>query len=198
MNFIHDDFLLDTQQAKVLFHDYAEDTPIIDYHCPLQPEQVSANKQFRNLYEVWLAGDHYKWRAMRSNGINERYCTGDASDWEKFEKWCETLPYALRNPLYHWTTDDPIHDLEHHKITAADKSFKTPMLPTWRRDRAMAVENALAYNKYLDRLAVVADININSFDDFGIFVSTMLKLISIHCAGIISVRSFNNDKRSCL
>ena len=82
MSFIHDDFLLDTEQARVLYHDYAKDLPIIDYHCHLHPEQVGNNKQFKNLYEVWLAGDHYKWRAMRSNGVDERYCTGDASDWE--------------------------------------------------------------------------------------------------------------------
>ena len=86
MNFIHDDFLLDTEQAKELYHHYAKHMPIIDYHCHLPPEQVGDNKQFRNLTEVWLAGDHYKWRAMRSNGIDERYCTGNASDWEKFEQ----------------------------------------------------------------------------------------------------------------
>ncbi len=203
MNFIHDDFLLDTEQAKELYHNYAKQMPIIDYHCHLQPEQVGDNKQFRNMTEVWLAGDHYKWRAMRSNGVDERYCTGDASDWEKFEKWCETVPYTLRNPLYHWThlelrkpfgitdrlldgsnakrtwdqcnellatpefsarglmiqanvkmvctTDDPIHDLAHHQKVAADTSFKSAMLPTWRPDRAMAVESAAAYNKYIDR-----------------------------------------------
>ncbi|MBN1379940.1 MAG: glucuronate isomerase [Gammaproteobacteria bacterium] len=103
MPFIHDDFLLDTSQARTLYHDYAKDMPIIDYHCHLPPGQVAENHQFRNLYEIWLAGDHYKWRAMRTNGVDERYCTGDSSDWEKFEKWAATVPYTLRNPLYHWT-----------------------------------------------------------------------------------------------
>lgn len=103
MTFIHDDFLLDSNQAKSLYHDYAKDMPIIDYHCHLPPDQVADDHQFRNLYEIWLAGDHYKWRAMRTNGVEERYCTGDASDWEKFQRWAATVPYTLRNPLYHWT-----------------------------------------------------------------------------------------------
>ena len=77
--------------------------PIIDYHCHLPPDQIAADKQFDNITQLWLYGDHYKWRAMRTHGIPERYCTGDASDWEKFEKWAETVPYTLRNPLYHWT-----------------------------------------------------------------------------------------------
>src|SRR5690625_3039168 len=98
MTFIDDDFMLDTEQAKALYHDYAKDLPIIDYHCHLPPEQVGENTQFDNLYQVWLAGDHYKWRAMRTNGVSEHYCTGDASDWEKFQKWADTVPYTLRNP----------------------------------------------------------------------------------------------------
>jgi glucuronate isomerase len=217
MKFIDDDFLLDTEQAKRLYHEYAASMPIIDYHCHLQPAQVAEDKQFRNLYEVWLAGDHYKWRAMRTNGVDERYCTGDASDREKFQKWCETVPYTLRNPLYHWThlelrrpfgitdrllsgktaqqtwdecndllarpdfsargimqkanvklvctTDDPIDDLQHHSSVAADKAFGTAMLPTWRPDKAMAVEDATAYNAYVERLEQAADMPISSFQD---------------------------------
>lgn len=218
MAFIHDDFLLDTPQAKNLYHDYAKDMPIIDYHCHLPPEQIADNHQFRNLYEIWLAGDHYKWRAMRTNGVDERYCTGDADDWEKFEKWASTVPYTLRNPLYHWThmelrkpfgitdrilnadtarsiwdecneklatpefsargvmqqadvrivctTDDPVDDLASHKKTAADKSFKIKMLPTWRPDKSMAVEiGAEQYNSYVDRLAEVSNIDIVNFSD---------------------------------
>jgi glucuronate isomerase len=103
MTFIDDDFLLDTEQSRRLYHEYAADMPIIDYHCHLPPAELGENRQFRNLTEIWLAGDHYKWRAMRANGVSEKYCTGDASDWEKFQKWCETVPYTLRNPLYHWT-----------------------------------------------------------------------------------------------
>ena len=101
--FIHDDFLLDSTPARRLYHDYAAALPIIDYHCHLPPAQIAADHRFANLSEIWLAGDHYKWRAMRTNGVAERYCTGDASDWEKFAKWAETVPRLLRNPLYHWT-----------------------------------------------------------------------------------------------
>lgn len=217
MTFIDDDFMLDTEQAKALYHDYAKDLPIIDYHCHLPPEQVGENTQFDNLYQVWLAGDHYKWRAMRTNGVSEHYCTGDASDWEKFQKWAETVPYTLRNPLYHWThlelrkpfgitdrllspetaksiwdecneklatpefrarglieqanvkvvctTDDPLHDLAHHRTVAADASFGAAMLPTWRPDRAMAAQDPVAYNQYVDRLGEVSDVDIRTFDD---------------------------------
>ncbi len=101
--FLDDNFLLDNKTAERLFHDYAKDQPIIDYHCHLPPDQIAANHRFSTLTQIWLNGDHYKWRAMRSNGVSERYCTGDASDWEKFEMWASTVPYTLRNPLYHWT-----------------------------------------------------------------------------------------------
>ncbi len=101
--FLDDDFLLKTDTARILYHDYAKNMPIIDYHNHLPPDQVLNDKVFENLTQVWLYGDHYKWRAMRTNGINERFCTGDASDYEKFEKWAATVPYTLRNPLYHWT-----------------------------------------------------------------------------------------------
>jgi glucuronate isomerase len=103
MSFIHDDFLLSTKTARRLFHQFAEDQPILDYHCHLPPQDVAANRQFRNLSEIWLEGDHYKWRAMRANGIAERYCTGDAPPEEKFRAWARTVPNTLRNPLYHWT-----------------------------------------------------------------------------------------------
>jgi glucuronate isomerase len=217
IKFMDDNFLLDTRQAEILYHEFAADMPIIDYHCHLPPEQIADNHQFRNLYEIWLAGDHYKWRAMRSNGVDERYCTGNASDWEKFEQWAATVPYTLRNPLYHWThlelkktfgirnklldsttakeiwdrcneklakpefstrgllqqskvkmvctTDDPVDDLSSHQKLAADKSFKGAMLPTWRPDKAMAVESAERYNQYLDRLEMASGITIKSFDD---------------------------------
>ncbi len=103
-SFINDDFLLQSDAAKELYHQHAEHQPIIDYHCHLNPEFIANDRQFDNLGQIWLEGDHYKWRAMRSNGIDEKYCTGkDTSDWEKFEKWAETVPYTMRNPLYHWT-----------------------------------------------------------------------------------------------
>ena len=101
--FLDENFLLDSQTAVRLFYDYAVEQPIIDYHCHLPPDQLANNHRFATLTQIWLDGDHYKWRAMRSNGVPERFCTGDASDWEKFEMWAKTVPYTLRNPLYHWT-----------------------------------------------------------------------------------------------
>ena len=99
-----ENFLLTTETAQHLYHDHAKKMPIIDYHCHLVPQMVAEDHKFRSITEVWLGGDHYKWRAMRTNGVPERYCTGaDTSDWEKFEKWAETVPYTFRNPLYHWT-----------------------------------------------------------------------------------------------
>lgn len=103
MSFIHEDFLLTTEHAKRLYHTYAKDQPILDYHCHLPPEDISSNRQFRNLFEIWLEGDHYKWRAMRANGVGEAYCTGDADPYEKFLAWARTMPNTLRNPLYHWS-----------------------------------------------------------------------------------------------
>ncbi len=102
--FMDNDFLLLTDMAKELYHEHAAKMPIIDYHCHLNPKEVAENKRFESITQMWLGGDHYKWRAMRSNGIDERYITGkDTSDWEKFEKWAQTIPYLFRNPLYHWT-----------------------------------------------------------------------------------------------
>ncbi len=101
--FIHDDFLLETPVAADLYHRFAANLPIIDYHCHLPVEQIAQDHRFRSITEIWLDGDHYKWRAMRANGVAERYCTGDASDWEKFLAWARTVPHTLRNPLHHWT-----------------------------------------------------------------------------------------------
>lgn len=98
------DFLLETQVAKDLYHNHAAKKPIIDYHCHLSPEQIANDHKFRSITQLWLGGDHYKWRAMRTNGVEEKYCTGEeTTDWEKFQKWAETVPYTFRNPLYHWT-----------------------------------------------------------------------------------------------
>ena len=102
-DFLDKDFLLKTPTAKRLFHDYAADMPIIDYHCHLSPKDIAEDRIFNNIAEVWLHGDHYKWRAMRTNGVHESFCTGDKSDLEKFEQWAATVPYTMRNPLYHWT-----------------------------------------------------------------------------------------------
>lgn len=101
--FMDEDFLLSTQTAQKLYHGHAEKTPILDYHCHINPEEIAKDRQFENITQVWLGGDHYKWRQMRSNGVDEKYITGDAPDREKFQKWAETLEKAIGNPLYHWS-----------------------------------------------------------------------------------------------
>ena len=101
--FLDENFLLKTKTAQRLYHEYAQSMPLIDYHCHLSPQQIAENIQFRNITDAWLSGDHYKWRAMRTNGVDESYCTGNKSDEDKFLKWAETVPYTMRNPLYHWT-----------------------------------------------------------------------------------------------
>ncbi|WP_321437085.1 glucuronate isomerase [uncultured Bacteroides sp.] len=215
-NFMDENFLLQTKTAQELYHDHAAKMPIIDYHCHLVPKMVADDHKFRSLTEIWLGGDHYKWRAMRTNGVAERFCTGtDTSDWEKFEKWAETVPYTMRNPLYHWThlelktafginkilnkdtareifdecneklalpeysargmmtrynveavctTDDPIDSLEYH-IATKNSGFATKMLPTWRPDKAMAVEVPADFRAYIEKLAEVSGVTINTFDD---------------------------------
>lgn len=102
-SFITDDFMLGNEVSKILYHQYAKNQPIFDYHCHLSPKDIAEDRQFENLSQIWLEGDHYKYRAMRANGIDEKYITGVATDFEKFAKWAETVPYTLRNPLYHWT-----------------------------------------------------------------------------------------------
>ena len=213
MSFITEDFLLTNNFAKTLYHAYAKNLPIIDYHCHLSPQDIASNRQFENLTKVWLDGDHYKWRAMRTLGIEEKYITGNASDKEKFNKWAQAVPYTLRNPLYHWThleliryfdihqlltadsasevyaissdklksesfrtrnlltqmkvevvctTDDPIDSLEHHQKIKREK-FSVQVMPAFRPDKAYAVENAKAYNSYMERLSQVTSVDIVSF-----------------------------------
>lgn len=213
--FIHENFLLQNETAVHLFHDHAKKLPIIDYHCHLNPQEVAEDHKFRSITELWLGGDHYKWRALRTNGVAEKFITGDASDWDKFQKWAETMPYCMRNPLYHWThlelktcfgidkvlnpdtakeiydecneklaspefsarnlmlhynveavctTDDPVDSLEYHK-QVKESGFKVKVLPTWRPDMAMTVENPSAYRDYIDKLAKVSGVSINCFDD---------------------------------
>ena len=100
--FMDQDFLLTTPTAQRLYHDYAEKMPIIDYHCHVDPREIFEDRRFENIYQIWLEGDHYKWRVMRSNGVDERYITGDAPEREKFQKFAEALPRAIGNPMYHW------------------------------------------------------------------------------------------------
>ena len=118
MTFINDDFLLTNDYARELYHQSAENQPIIDYHCHLVPKMIADNYQFADLTEVWLGGDHYKWRAMRGNGVPEEFITGKADGYAKFEKWAETVPYTMRNPLYHWT------HLELSRVFGVDKILK--------------------------------------------------------------------------
>jgi len=213
--FMDKDFLLHTETAKELYHNHAAKMPIFDYHCHINPKEIAEDKRFENITQIWLYGDHYKWRGMRTNGVDEKYCTGNASDWEKFEKWAETVPNTMRNPLFHWThlelkkffgidkvlspatakeiwdecnaklqlpeysargiirmanvhtictTDDPIDSLEYHQQIKAS-GFEVAVLPAWRPDKAMAVENVKTYNEYLDKLSTSANMKIASFAD---------------------------------
>jgi glucuronate isomerase len=212
--FITDNFLLQTEFAAVLYHDYAKNLPIIDYHSHLPQHQIANNYTFKSITDIWLKGDHYKWRAMRALGINEQFITGNANDEEKFMKWSYAVPYTMRNPLYHWThlellryfkiddllteesapevyrtanhllstpefaaqklltrmnvevvctTDDPIDSLEDHNAIASQRTAIS-VLPTFRPDKAFSAEDPKAYNTYLDKLGLVCDLEINSFN----------------------------------
>ena len=119
-NFLDDNFLLQTKTAERLYHEFAKEMPIIDYHCHLPPDQIANDINFQNLTQIWLYGDHYKWRAMRTNGVDESYCTGNKPDFEKFQKWAATVPYTLRNPLYHWTHLELQRYFDIHDILNAD------------------------------------------------------------------------------
>src|SRR5258706_2309806 len=122
--FLDENFLLKTKTGQHLYHDYAKNMPIIDYPCHLPTQQIAEDIQFANMTQIWLYGDHYKWRAMRINGVNESYCTGDKTDWEKFKKWAETVPYTLRNPLYHWTHLELQRYFDVHDILNPDTAKK--------------------------------------------------------------------------
>jgi glucuronate isomerase len=122
--FLDENFLLQNKTAENLYHSYAKGLPLIDYHCHLSTKQIAEDYQFKNLTDAWLTGDHYKWRAMRTNAVPENFCTGDASDFEKFFKWAETVPYALRNPLYHWTHLELQRYFGVHEILSPDTAEK--------------------------------------------------------------------------
>ncbi|MDX6767135.1 MAG: glucuronate isomerase [Candidatus Methylacidiphilales bacterium] len=206
--FLDDDFLLHSATARRLYHEHAARQPIYDYHCHLSPAEIAGNRRFRNLTDAWLAGDHYKWRAMRSNGVPERFCTGDAPDYEKFLAFARTVPRALRNPLYHWThlelrryfgietllneetapriwdeaneklsspefsvrgildrfrvavvctTDDPADTLEHHAaLRDPAAGLSTRVYPTFRPDKALAVDRPEVFRPWVDKLENVA------------------------------------------
>ncbi|MEZ5302816.1 MAG: glucuronate isomerase [Verrucomicrobiales bacterium] len=207
MSFIHDDFLLESEAAHDLYVGYAQGEPILDYHTHLPPDAIASNQGFATLFDIWLAGDHYKWRAMRANGIDEERITGSADPWDKFLAFAETVPHTLRNPLYHWvhlelkryfgfdglfgpdtakdvweaanaalatpafrtqallqsgnvravcTTDDPTDDLAHHRAIAAQAGFDTKVLPTFRPDWAMRLDEPDGWRAWVDKLEACA------------------------------------------
>jgi glucuronate isomerase len=215
--FITENFLLLNKTAEKLYRDYAKDQPIVDYHCHLSVQEIAENRKYENLTQIWLAGDHYKWRALRTNGVDENFITGTASDKEKFLKWAETVPYAIKNPLYHWThmelkrpfgisdrllnpqtadsiwdecnallakdefsargimkqmnvevvctTDDPVDTLEYHQ--AIKKApFGTKILPAFRPDKAMAVENLDEFHVWLAKLEKAAGVSVSNYDEY--------------------------------
>ena len=214
--FLDDNFLLSTKTAEVLYHTYAKDLPIIDYHNHLPPEAIANNTQFDTITQAWLNGDHYKWRAMRANGVYEGFITGNKSDREKFDQWSATVPYTMRNPLYHWThlelrryfgitdqlnaqtsgkiyeqvnkllqtddyrvrgllkkmkveivctTDDPIDSLEHHQAIRQENAG-IQVLPAFRPDKAMNVDDTVVFNAYVNGLEAVSNTSISSYQDY--------------------------------
>jgi len=215
--FITERFLLETDTAAELYRRYAESLPIIDYHSHVSARAIAEDRRFENLTRIWLDGDHYKWRAMRANGVDERFITGDAGDRERFLQWAETVPRTLRNPLFHWThlelarhfgiddllspktaasiwdranerltepdfscrrliersnvevlctTDDPIDSLDHHAALAVDGDFPVTVLPTWRPDRGLAIEDPDEFNSWVDRLAESVDVDVRDYSSF--------------------------------
>jgi glucuronate isomerase len=216
--FIHDHFLLESKTAIELYESYARALPIIDYHSHLSPAEIDADRRFPTLTSIWLEGDHYKWRAMRANGVDERFCTGDASDWEKFMAWAATVPKTLRNPLYHWThmelqrpfglndillspdtaktvwehcnallaregfsargilrqmhvqlvctTDDPTDTLEYHTHIASDPSLGVKVIPAFRPDKALRIEQPVLFRAWVERLSSASGMTIVSYLDF--------------------------------
>jgi glucuronate isomerase len=214
--FLDENFLLQSKTAQQLYHEFAKPMPIIDYHNHLPPDQIANDINFENITQAWLYGDHYKWRAMRTNGVEEKYITGNAGDWEKFQQWSATVPYTLRNPLYHWThlelqryfdvhdtlnantakkiydecsaklrskeysiknlmekmnvrvvctTDDPVDSLEYHQKIKAD-NWKIKVLPAFRPDKAMNVDDVNTFNNYLTLLEKASNISISTFNDY--------------------------------
>jgi glucuronate isomerase len=151
MSFIHDDFLLQTKTARRLYHGYAAEEPILDYHCHLPPKDIAENRRFANLFEIWLEGDHYKWRAMRANGVPEKYVTGDADPYEKFLAWARTAPATLRNPLYHWT------HLELKRYFGIDELLNEETAPEiWRRANEQLAGDGLTAQAIPPRFRVKA------------------------------------------
>lgn len=211
----NENFLLQSEVAKSLYHQYVRDLPIIDYHNHLPVNEIANDTNFGNITKLWLGGDHYKWRALRTLGIPEKYITGDASDKEKFLKWAEALPQMLRNPLFHWshmelssifgineylnidsaeriyeetnaqissgkctprgilsqfkvemlgTTDDPTDCLEHHLALKETKDFSTEVKPSFRPDKALAIDKGDTFRAYIQTLSTLAKVEITDLD----------------------------------
>ncbi|SFB70413.1 glucuronate isomerase [Ruminococcus albus] len=212
--FMDKDFLLDTEEAQILFHKYAEDMPIIDYHCHIDPKDIAEDRNYDSITELWLGGDHYKWRLMRQCGIAEKYITGKEDSRERFRLWCRTLSQAVGSPLYHWshlelqryfgcdlpiceknadeiydicnaklksgelsakkiigmskvkvigTTDDPCDDLHWHKVIAEDKGLGCRVIPTFRPDKILLIEDK-GFADYVRNLGEASGVGIDSFE----------------------------------
>jgi glucuronate isomerase len=209
--FLSDDFLLNSETARRLYHEHAEPQPIFDYHTHLSAADIASDRRFNNLYEIWLEGDHYKWRAMRACGVPERFCTGDAPVYEKYLAWASTVPSTLRNPLYHWThlelqryfgihelldgdtapriweaanraladelttqailkkfrvnvvctTDDPTDDLRHHRALA-EANLPFQVLPTFRPDQALRIDQPANFLYWVKKLSAAANIDVHN------------------------------------
>jgi len=151
MAFLDEDFLLKTKTASHLYHEYAEAEPILDYHNHLPPKDISEDRRFTNLFEIWLEGDHYKWRAMRANGVDERFCTGDADPYEKFLAWARTVPYTLRNPLYHWTHLELQRYFGIHELLDERTALRI-----WQKANEMLAGDGLTARSILRRFRVTA------------------------------------------
>lgn len=142
--FMDQDFLLSTETAQMLYHNFAEKTPVLDYHCHINPQEIAENRQFENITQVWLGGDHYKWRQMRSNGVDEYYITGGASDREKFQKWAETLDKAIGNPLFHWSHLELQRFFDYHGVLGADTAEEVWNICNEKlKDPSMRVRNLI-------------------------------------------------------
>lgn len=231
--FMDENFLLKNETAVDLYHNFSKEMPIIDYHCHLNQKEIYENKKFKNITEVWLYGDHYKWRAMRANGIPEEYITGNASDYDKFMAWAKTVPMTIGNPLYHWvhlelqrffdiyepfneqtapavwekanallqgegfgvrdlikksnvkvvcTTDDPVDNLEYHKLLKEEDDFNVTVAPGFRPDKGLYI-NREDFPGWVEKLEKAANLSIKNYDDYlGAFKS---RVEFFHSAGCI-------------
>jgi glucuronate isomerase len=215
MNYLHEDFFLNSATARRLFHEVANNCPVYDYHGHLSAREIAVNHRWDNITELWLGSDHYKWRLMRANGIDEKFITGDASPREKFQAWAETVPHTLRNPMHHWvhmelrryfdidellgpataesiwqrcnqrlaepdfcvhgilekfrvkmvgTTDDPADPLDDH-LSIAESGLATRVMPTFRPDKSLAIDQPEMFFAWLDRLAAICGRSILTLDD---------------------------------